>query len=97
MKMLSELEASNSVICPYCSGIIDLTTQEWRLALLKPFCGALKTPAENQVVLESRLAPPAAIASVTRIKANLASTARQFLRQSLTSRNAGALCGVAAP
>ena len=54
-----------------------------------PFCSVLKTPAKNQVVLESKFAPPAAIASVTRIKTNLASTARQFLGQSLTSRNAG--------
>ena len=34
MKMLSELEASNSVVCPYCGGITDLTKQEWRAALL---------------------------------------------------------------
>ena len=47
-----------------------------------------KRPQQTKVVLGSRFAPPAAIARHE--NQNLASAARQFLGQSLTSRNAGA-------
>lgn len=33
MKMLSELETSNSVVCPNCGAVEDITKQYWRDAL----------------------------------------------------------------
>jgi endogenous inhibitor of DNA gyrase (YacG/DUF329 family) len=33
VKPLSELEACNSVTCPSCGTVIDLTKYEWRVAL----------------------------------------------------------------
>jgi hypothetical protein len=33
LKMLSELETTNSVICPHCGNVENLTKQYWRDAL----------------------------------------------------------------